>query len=676
MIEHCRATSLVVLAAVSLFGGTLMSVSATASAAAVSKTQSCQELKNGVTVCNVHKVASSDSLGSFHVTSITTIKVAGDTVLRYQTVNGYATSAKCYQATSFTDVSKGATCWVATKLGYRFKNSGVSSSGIRVYFEDYIGSKYSPVGTKFYWDEQLRTWRKANCGNYVSFIGTEKLTVARVELVQTFNQLAVLLTGEVQKTLSEEIGATASCNVGGTSAFASYNGTDILRLWIKVQARASSYESAIGQAEVSATKRSNSLDAGLSAEVKALAFDHLTGKVKVSCHTSVTKTTTTVKPKPPIPLVPVYVTKIMESPAPADRIISSIPNGTKFRFQVTVDGQAHVVLYQHAKQLLGRYPAGTTVKTRELKPLGSMQWILLAPATVVQTVKLSNQPSLIVYKDQEVAPLIPVYVTKIMESPAPADRIISSIPNGTKFRFLVMVKGHLPKYVLYNGPHQWVGDYAWGTTVYANELTPFGVDKWVTVSKGGNSQSMLITKKYTFEFTDREIAPPPPTTTTTVPPPPTTTTTVPPPPTTTTTVPPPPTTTTTVPPPPTTTTTQPPPPKTIQATLCPVQETDVDVSEQIQICAKIFATPGDDVVVTIEAMYGSFTPNAIFSESITAVAGVNEVYATYVAPPEVPVVKGVAQPETVTLIAQDVSVPAGLSAQNSITFPIQNQTFY
>ena len=543
MIEHCRATSLVVLAAVSLFGGTLMSVSATASAAAVSKTQSCQELKNGVTVCNVHKVASSDSLGSFHVTSITTIKVAGDTVLRYQTVNGYATSAKCYQATSFTDVSKGATCWVATKLGYRFKNSGVSSSGIRVYFEDYIGSKYSPVGTKFYWDEQLRTWRKANCGNYVSFIGTEKLTVARVELVQTFNQLAVLLTGEVQKTLSEEIGATASCNVGGTSAFASYNGTDILRLWIKVQARASSYESAIGQAEVSATKRSNSLDAGLSAEVKALAFDHLTGKVKVSCHTSVTKTTTTVKPKPPIPL-------------------------------------------------------------------------------------------------------IPVYVTKIMESPAPADRIISSIPNGTKFRFLVMVKGHLPKYVLYNGPHQWVGDYAWGTTVYANELTPFGVDKWVTVSKGGNSQSMLITKKYTFEFTDREIAPPPPTTTTTVPPPPTTTT------------------------------TQPPPPKTIQATLCPVQETDVDVSEQIQICAKIFATPGDDVVVTIEAMYGSFTPNAIFSESITAVAGVNEVYATYVAPPEVPVVKGVAQPETVTLIAQDVSVPAGLSAQNSITFPIQNQTFY
>ena len=73
-----------------------------------------------------------------------------------------------------------------------------------------------------------------------------------------------------------------------------------------------------------------------------------------------------------------------------------------------------------------------------------MQWILLAPATVVQTVKLSNQPSLIVYKDQEVAPLIPVYVTKIMESPAPADRIISSIPNGTKFRFLVMVKDICP----------------------------------------------------------------------------------------------------------------------------------------------------------------------------------------------------------------------------------------
>jgi hypothetical protein len=183
---------------------------------------------------------------------------------------------------------------------------------------------------------------------------------------------------------------------------------------------------------------------------------------------------------------------------------------------------------------------------------------------------------------------------------------------------------------------------------------------------------MTITRKYTFVFTDREIAPPP-TTTTTVPPPPTTTTTVPPPPTTTTTVPPPPTTTTTVPPPPP----PPPPAKILQATLCPVQEADVDVSEHIQICAKIFANPGDDVVVTIEATYGSFTPTPIFSESITAVAGANEVYATYVAPPEVPIgANGNPEPETVSLFAQDVSVPVGLSATDSITFKIQNQTFY
>jgi hypothetical protein len=272
-------------------------------------------------VCNVHKVASSDSLGSFHVTSITMIKVSGDTVLRYQTVNGYKTSAKCYRAPSFTDVPKGATCWIATKLGYRFKNSGVNSSGIRVYFEDHIGSKYSPVGTKFYWDEQLRTWRKANCGNYVSFIGTEKLTVARVELVRTFSQLAVLLTGQVQKTLSEEVKATASCSVNGASASASIYGHDKLSLRITVTFRAaSSYESAIRLAEAPAIKKqSDSLNAELKAEVNAQAIDNLKGNVKVYCHTSVTKTTT-----PPVVKV---VTATATATANASATVSC-PDGT------------------------------------------------------------------------------------------------------------------------------------------------------------------------------------------------------------------------------------------------------------------------------------------------------------------------------------------------------------
>jgi hypothetical protein len=272
-------------------------------------------------VCNVHKVASSDSLGSFHVTSITMIKVSGDTVLRYQTVNGYKTSAKCYRAPSFTDVPNGATCWIATKLGYQFKNSGVNSSGIRVYFEDHIGSKYSPVGTKFYWDEQLRTWRKANCGNYSSFIGTEKLTVARVELVRTFTQLAVLLTGQVQKTLSEEVKATASCSVNGASASASIYGHDKLSLRITVTFRAaSSYESAIRLAEAPAIKKqSDSLNAGMKAEVNAQAIDNLKGNVKVYCHTSVTKTTT-----PPVVKV---VTATATATANASATVSC-PDGT------------------------------------------------------------------------------------------------------------------------------------------------------------------------------------------------------------------------------------------------------------------------------------------------------------------------------------------------------------
>ena len=293
MTNNIRIRRLATLGLVIIVG---LSFAVSSAVSATTKKQTCQTLKNGAIVCNIQNVASTDSLGSFHVTSLTKITVSGDTVLRYQTVNGYATSAKCYREPSFTDVPKGATCWIATKLGYRFKNSGVSTSGIRVYFEDYIGSKYSPVGTKFYWDEQLRTWRKANCGNYVSFIGTEKLTVAHVELVQTFNQLAVSLTGQVQKTLSEEIEAKATCNINGTSASASIYGSDTLRLWIKVQAKASSYELAVGLAEASAIKKSDSLNAGLSAEVNAQAFDNLYGKVSVRCHTSVTETTTTSPP--------------------------------------------------------------------------------------------------------------------------------------------------------------------------------------------------------------------------------------------------------------------------------------------------------------------------------------------------------------------------------------------
>ena len=298
-----------------------ISLALSSAVSASTKAQSCQTLPNGAIVCNVHKVASSDSLGSFHVTSITMIKVSGDTVLRYQTVNGYKTSAKCYRAPSFTDVPNGATCWIATKLGYQFKNSGVNSSGIRVYFEDHIGSKYSPVGTKFYWDEQLRTWRKANCGNYSSFIGTEKLTVARVELVRTFTQLAVLLTGQVQKTLSEEVKATASCSVNGASASASIYGHDKLSLRITVTFRAaSSYESAIRLAEAPAIKKqSDSLNAGMKAEVNAQAIDNLKGNVKVYCHTSVTKTTT-----PPVVKV---VTATATATANASATVSC-PDGT------------------------------------------------------------------------------------------------------------------------------------------------------------------------------------------------------------------------------------------------------------------------------------------------------------------------------------------------------------
>ncbi len=99
----------------------------------------------------------------------------------------------------------------------------------------------------------------------------------------------------------------------------------------------------------------------------------------------------------PTPLVPVTITKVAES---ATGQVFPTPTGT-FRFQVTAGGSEHVVLYQQANQLLGKYPVGSTVRVQELSTLGNGKWVTLSPD--VQTVRLTKQPFLFVYKDQEAA---------------------------------------------------------------------------------------------------------------------------------------------------------------------------------------------------------------------------------------------------------------------------------
>jgi hypothetical protein len=252
--------------------------------AVASATSSCKTLPNGTQECNITKVASADSNGSFNVTSHVAVTTKGKTTLEYQVKTGYTVSgAKCYKEPSFSKVPKGAKCWIATKKGYKYSNSGVSQSGVRTYFGDVIGSGYSPVGSKFYYDSALHTWRKANCGNFVRFSGTEALQVQNVVLLRSFSQLRIKLMGYINKSLSEVVKAQAECSSNGTSASATAYGSDKLVIKISVSATASSYASAKAQANAQALKTASSEDMSLQDTVNAAALDNLEVSVSVSC---------------------------------------------------------------------------------------------------------------------------------------------------------------------------------------------------------------------------------------------------------------------------------------------------------------------------------------------------------------------------------------------------------
>ena len=123
----------------------------------------------------------------------------------------------------------------------------------------------------------------------------------------------------------------------------------------------------------------------------------------------------------PTPLVPVTITKVAES---ATGQVFPTPTGT-FRFQVTAGGSEHVVLYQQANQLLGKYPVGSTVRVQELSTLGNGKWVTLSPD--VQTVRLTKQPFLFVYKDQEAA-TPPASTTTTTTLPPPPVTTTTTMP--------------------------------------------------------------------------------------------------------------------------------------------------------------------------------------------------------------------------------------------------------
>lgn len=176
----------------------------------------CTTDSKGVSYCNTQSQSISYGSVTTSTTSVASSDVKGMVNLRFENARGFVTSAGCYKASSFTKVPRGAKCWIPTVKGYKFQNSGRGRNGVRYFFEDYIGSKYSPLGTRFYYDTAHGSWRKQNCGNFVKFSGIAAIPVSQVALVRTFS--TVFVTVRVNQTATVRVHSMASCNANGSSA--------------------------------------------------------------------------------------------------------------------------------------------------------------------------------------------------------------------------------------------------------------------------------------------------------------------------------------------------------------------------------------------------------------------------------------------------------------------------
>jgi len=262
---------------IALFMSVLAAVGVNANMAAAFAETSCT-VNNDLQYCNTTSSAVSMGSASTSVVSVASSDAKGMTNLEFETTRGYTTSAGCYKAASFTKVPRGYHCWIATTKGYKFQNSGLSRNKVRHYFDDYIGSKYSPVGTRFYYDTAHKAWRKQNCGNYVKFSGSAGLPVSKVALVKSFSNVTV--TVKATQTATQDVYATASCATSNSSAYASAYGHG------SATGTATASASAISQTQATSSatsKAKSSAVADANAKVYAAAQVAMYSVAWVSC---------------------------------------------------------------------------------------------------------------------------------------------------------------------------------------------------------------------------------------------------------------------------------------------------------------------------------------------------------------------------------------------------------
>lgn len=248
----------------------------------------CYTNSNGTTFCNKTVVSHSHSDVSTSVLSVASSDAQGKTTLAFEMANGFKTSASsCPQVVSFSKVPRGVNCFMLIKAGYHYQNSGVHRNGMRVYFDDYVGSKYTPVGSRFYLDAHNHVWRKANCGNFTRFSGTQPLKVANVVLVRTLTNVTARVQAIV--TATGKVTSTASCASNGASASATATGTGTATATAIASASARTVQQA--SSEVASQLSSSVINDAVAKALAAASVD-MESSASAMCQSSSTSTPT------------------------------------------------------------------------------------------------------------------------------------------------------------------------------------------------------------------------------------------------------------------------------------------------------------------------------------------------------------------------------------------------
>ena len=277
----------------------------TITALAADSGQTCTTDANGVKVC-IDEAHDGTTVGVAVAKTNSSKKTA---TYEYVSKNGYSTKATCYKGSTYASILKAhktAKCIVITKNGQKFRNSVHNAAGKLVYFNDYVGSKDSTKGTKsatFYYDSALKTWRKANCGNYVKFTG--KMPSLSIKKITIVRELTTTVSAPLKGSVTRDVSATAYCSNDYAEASASSSATASASVNVLVTATAKTKSVATAKFNAQVVKIRQAMQQQVKAEAKGTLTVKVSAKATASCKVKTpapkpteSQPTTTPKPTP------------------------------------------------------------------------------------------------------------------------------------------------------------------------------------------------------------------------------------------------------------------------------------------------------------------------------------------------------------------------------------------